>query len=611
MLAALLLLSSIIHHPSSAFAGECAPDATCSHAIAMWGEPKYPAGFTHFDYTNADAPKGGHVKYASIGTFDNLNDNILKGVPAEGLGMIYDTLITSSDDEPFTKYGLLAETIELAKDRSWVSYHLRPEAKWQDGQPVTAEDVVWSFDTLRAKGSPQFASYYRDVTEAEAIDPHTVKFTFAGTTNRELPLILGQLPILPKHYYTDGKHDFEKTTLEPPLGSGPYKVDAVEPGKWIRYTRVKDYWAKDLPVNKGHYNFDTITYDYYRDSTVAIEAFKAGEYDLREENIAKSWANDYDFPAAKDGRVIKAELHNERPSGMQGFVFNIRRPQFQDRELRRALQAILDFEWMNKNLFFNQYTRNISYFDNSEYASTGLPQGKELEVLEPFRKELPEDVFTQEYKVTATDGSGNNRTQLLEARKILDAAGYKIVDGALISPKTGKPVTIEFLLSQPTYERVCAPMVANLKKLGIAATIRTVDSAQYIKRLEGFDFDMILHTFAESLSPGNEQEDYWSSSRADVNGSRNVIGIKDKTVDALVQKIVTATDKESLVANTRALDRVLLHGHYVIPNWYINHFRTAYWNRFGIPKVRQKYVVDFQNWWIEPEKDKQLPELKR
>ena len=584
-----------------AYGVECSPDAICSHGRAMWDEPKYEPDFTHFDYTNPDAPKGGDVTYAAIGTFDSLNGHILKGIPAAGINMIYDSLLADGGDEPFTKYGLLAHTIELAKDNSWVIYHLRPEARWHDGVPITAEDVVWSFNTLIKDGSPQWRSYYREVEKVEALDAHQVKFTFTVTTNRELPLILGQFSILPKHYYET--HNFTETTLKPPLGSGPYKIAALDAGKWVKYQRVADYWAKDLPVNMGRYNFDTITYDYYRDATVAVEAFKAREYDLRNENISKTWATAYDFPAIQQGHVIKEELEHERPTGMQGFVINTRRDKFKDRALREALLYTLDFEWTNKTLFYGAYNRTTSYFSNSGLASSGLPTGKELKMLDQYRDQLPERIFTEPYHIPITDGSGNNRKQLLAAKKVLEDAGWQVNDGKLLDPKTNQPLELEFLLVSPSFERVVAPMLKNMKKLGITATMRTVDSAQYIKRLEEFDFDITVHSFGQSHSPGNEQEDYWHSSRVNVPGSRNLAGVNDPVVDALVAKIITAQDKETMIAATHALDRVLLYGFYVIPNWHIRNFRLIYWNRFSRPAIREKYFPGFNNWWIDKEKD--------
>ncbi|MCB2081272.1 MAG: ABC transporter substrate-binding protein [Rickettsiales bacterium] len=582
----------------------CHPDATCTHALAIWGDPKYPTDFQHFDYVNPDASKGGDVTQVAIGTYDNLNGFILKGVSAAGMGMIYDTLLTKSEDEPFTGYGLLAEGIELANDRSWVIFHLRPEAKWHDGVPITAEDVVFTFNTKITEGHPHYRSYYREVEKVEALSAHQVKFTFSSTTNRELPLIVGEMGILPKHYYDTV--DFTKTTLEPPLGSGPYKVEQVDAGKSIRYVRVPDYWGKDLPVNRGQNNFGSITYEYYRDATVAIEAFKAGKYDLRSEYISKVWATAYDIPAVKDGRIIKEEIPHENPTGMQAFVMNLRRDKFSDPRVREALGCAFDFEWTNHNIFYDAYTRTTSYFSNSEYASSGLPEGKELVLLESLKDKVPSSVFTEKFTVPVTDGSGNNREQLRKAKALLEEAGWVVKDGVRVNAETGQPLDIEILLSSPAYERPTSPFVRNLKRLGIQASIRTIDAAQYIKRMEEFDFDMVIGSFGQSLSPGNEQKDYWHSSSADIPGSRNVAGIKDEAVDILVEKVVQAESKEDLVAAAHALDRVLLHHHYVIPQYHVRSFRVAHWNRFGKPAVRPKYSLGFGTWWVDPEKDAAL-----
>ncbi len=595
----------------------CRAEATCSHGLALWDPLKYPESFTHFDYTNPNAPKGGDVTFATIGSFDSLNNHILKGTPAEGLEMLYDSLIVSSDDEPFAKYGLLAHTIELAKDGTWVAFHLRPEARWHDGAPLTAADVAFSFDTIMKDGHPFYRTYFREVKEAIAEAPHIIRFNFETGDNRELPLILGQLPILPKHYYE--QHPFAETTLEPPLGSGPYRIAKVDAGKSITYERVADYWGKDLPVNKGRYNFDTITYDTYRDATVAIEAFKAGEYDIRLENVAKLWAEAYAGPALERGDIIKMERAHERPAGMQGFVMNLRRSKFQNLKLRKALQYVFDFEWSNKHLFHSAYTRTQSFFENAEFASTNLPVSEaEMALLEPYQDELGEAFFTNAYSVPTTDGSGNNRAQLMKAQEILKSicpepcpanaqTNWHYKDGTLVrqvKDRTGttmheEQMEIEFLLSSPLFERVVSPIIRNLSRLGIKATIRTVDPAQYIERIEQFDFDIIVHSFPQSLSPGNEQKDYWHSSRADIPGSRNVAGLKSGAVDALIPAIINAKDTQDLITATRALDRVLLHKYFVIPQYHIAKHRIAYWNKFGMPEQPPKYLPGFESWWVK------------
>jgi len=431
------------------------------------------------------------------------------------------------------------------------------------------------------RASPFYRLYFASIAKAEKVGPRKVKFTFVDGVNRELPLITGQMPVLSKDYWRG--RDFSKTTLTPPLGSGPYRIKSFEPGRSITYERVKDYWGKDLGVRKGQDNFDTIRYDYYRDATVALEAFKAGEYDFRQENISKNWATAYDFPAIKKGLVIKEEIRHQRPTGMQAFVFNTRREIFRDRRVREALAYAFDFEWTNKNLFYGQYTRTRSYFSNSELASKGLPSSAELKILEPYRGRIPDEVFTKVYQPPKTDGSGNIRQNLRRAFKLLAAAGWTFRDRKLVNAETGKPFTFQILLVQPTWERIALPFVRNLKRLGIDASVRTVDTAQYQKRVEEFDFDMVVGMFGQSLSPGNEQRDLWSSAAAATPGSRNIIGIKDKVVDQLIDLIIAAPDWKSLVARTRALDRVLLWGYYVIPHWHIRSFRIASWNKFGRP----------------------------
>jgi len=586
----------------------CPENHTCSHAKSMWETPKYDKDFKHFDYANPDAPKGGTLKRATIGSFNSFNTNILKGIPAAGVGQIYDTLITDSGDESFTKYGLIASEIQLANDGGSVSFIIRDEAKWHDGTKITPDDVVFSFEILTTKGHPFYRSYYREVEKVEKTAENRVTFTFATKTNRELPLILGQLPILPKAYYD--KHDFTKTSLDIPLGSGPYKIDSFDAGKWIKYKRVENYWGKDLAVNKGRYNFDEIIFEYYRDFSVAIEAFKAGEYDLRQENIAKVWATSYNIDQVKNKKMIKENIKHERPTGMQAFAYNIRLPKFQSRKVREAISYAFDFEWTNKNIFYSSYSRNDSYFSNSEFASSGLPTGMELEILKEVSNEVGkehiiDEVFNKKFAVPVTNGSGKIRKNLKIAKKLLEESGLKVEKGALILPD-GKPFELEFLLSSPTYERLVSPMIENLNKLGIKATIRTVDSSQYVKRLENFDFDIIVNSFGQSLSPGNEQEDYWGSSRADIKGSRNVIGIKNPAIDALIKRIISAKNKEVLVAATKALDRVLLHNHFVIPHYNSRDHRVIYWNKFSRPAVNEKYLLGIENWWFDKEKAKKI-----
>ncbi len=577
------------------------------HGMSMYGDLKYGPGFTHFEYANRNAPKGGDVRLAAIGTFDTLNPFILKGVAAAGLGQMFDTLMTGSADEPFSEYGLLAESIEVPADRSWVVFTLRPEARFHDGSAVTAEDVIWTFETLKTKGQPFYRAYYGQAKQAEKVGDRRVKFTFGPGDNRELPLILGQLPVLSKAYWE--KHDFEKTTLEPPLGNGAYRIESVDAGRSVVYRRVKDYWGAKLPVNAGRENFDVIRYDYYRDASVALEALKAGEYDFRQENVSRNWATAYNVPAVTQGLIRREEIKNQVPTGMQGYFYNTRRPAFRDPRVRHALAYAFDFEWTNKNLFYGAYARTTSYFSNSELASSGLPGPDELRVLEPLRGKVPAEVFTQEYRPPTTDGAGNIRENIGAALALLKEAGWTIKGQKLVSAR-GEPLTFEILLSEPTWERITLPFAKNLERLGVTARVRTVDPAQYQKRLEDFDFDMTVEVRAESLSPGNEQRDFWSSESAKIRGSQNIAGIADSAIDRLIELVISAPDRPSLVARTRALDRVLLWGHYVIPHWHIQAFRVAYWDKFSRPAISPKYGLGFDTWWVDPQKAAALARRK-
>ncbi len=572
--------------------------AAPQHALTLYDEPpKYPANFKHVDYVNPDAPKGGTFRESAMGSFDSLNPFISKGVPADNISLVFDTLAQQGLDEPITEYGLIAGKIEKAPDNSWVRFYLRPEARFHDGHPVHAEDVVFTFDTLIKQGSPIYRTYYADVAEVVAEDPLRVLFKFKHTSNRELPLILGQLPVLPKHWWAG--RDFAKSSLEIPLGSGPYKVAEVKPGRSIRYERVKDYWAKDLPINKGLYNFDYRISDYYRDSTVALEALKAGQFDYWQETTAKNWANAYNVPAVAEGRLIKEELPNGNPTGMQGFVFNIRKPMFQDVRVRKAISLLLDFEWSNKQLFNGAYTRTRSYFENSDMAATGLPGPAELAILEPLRGRIPPQAFTEAFAPPKTDASGMIRSQQREAYQLLQEAGWRIVDDKMVDTN-GKPASIEFMLFQTDFERILLPFKRNLADLGIDLVIRRVDVSQYVNRVRSRDFDMMVGSFPQSSSPGNEQREFWQSSSADNPGSRNYIGLKDPAIDELVEQLINADSRNSLVAHAKALDRVLQFGYYVIPNWHIKTYRVAYWNHLGHPEVPPRYDVGINTWWIKP-----------
>ncbi len=602
MKTALLLATILFSSPALAQAPAATTAPKTVHALAMHGDPKYPADFKHLGYVNPDAPKGGVFRQHVIGTFDSLNPFIVKGMPAAGTGLIYETLLEQSSDEPFTEYAALAETIEMPEDRSWVIFNLRPQAKWHDGVALTADDVVWTFNTLITEGTPFYKAYYGNVKTVEALTPQKVKFTFDMTGNRELPLIMGQIAVLPKHYWTAEGRKFGETTLVAPLGSGPYKLSTVKPGEAVEYTRVTDWWAKDLPINKGRYNFDRLVYEYYRDANVALEAFLGGRYDFRQENTAKLWATAYESPAVKSGKIKKDEIHHKLPQGAQGFIFNLRKPIFQDREVRRAISAAFDFEWSNKQFAHGSYTRTRSYFSNSDMEAKGLPSAAELKILEPFRDRIDPAVFGEEFNPPKTDGSGNNRDKLAGANELLNKAGYPMgPDGIRVNSKTGQKLEFEFIDNNPAFERWIAPFIQNLKKIGIKATYRTIDASQYQNRMNKFDFDMTVMVIPQSSSPGNEQREYWGSDRADMEGSRNYIGIKDPVIDELVKQIVSANTREDLVAYSSALDRVLQWGYYMVPNWYMPAWRLAYWDKFGKPEVLPDYNLNISDvWWAKP-----------
>ncbi|MDF3010040.1 MAG: putative oligopeptide transporter subunit [Burkholderiales bacterium] len=569
----------------------------------MHGDPKYGPGFRHFDYVNPDAPKGGELRLAAEGSFDNLNPFIPRGTAAAGASAMFETLLVGSADEPFTEYGLLAETIEVPKDRSWALFTLRREARWHDGRPVTAEDVIFSLETLRKHGHPFYRFYYQAIAGVEKAGERQVRFSFAAGDNREMPLIAGQLPILPRHYWQghndrEGR-DFSRTTLEPPLGSGPYRIAGFETGRHVLLERVREYWGRDLAVNRGMHNFDRIRYDYFRDATVIREAVKAGSVDLRFENQAKAWALDYDTPAVREGRLRKHAFDHDRPAGMQGFAMNTRRPIFQDLRVRQALAFAFDFEWSNRNLFFGQYKRSESYFANAELAATGLPSAAEKKLLEPWRGQIPGEVFSEEYRAPATDGSGWPRENLRRAFALLAEAGWMVRDLRLVNERTGQPFSFEILLVGSGFERIVLPYVRNLKRLGIEARVRVVDSSQYINRLRAFDFDMIVSSWGQSNSPGNEQRDYWGSAAAKTAGSRNYTGISSPAVDALIDAIIAAPDRASLVERTRALDRVLLWSHLVVPNWHSPVDRVVFWDKFGYPEPPPMQGTATDYWWAK------------
>ena len=587
---------------------------TRHHALSLIGEPKYPADFTHFGYANPDAPKGGVARLADIGGFDSLNPVLYRGEKAAGLGLVTESLMSDSIDEPSTSYGLIAEWASYPEDYSSVTFKLRDEARWHDGTPITADDVIYSLEVNKT-ANPRLGLYYKNVTRAETTGDKEVTFYFDTKNNRELPMIMGQLTILPKHYWT-GKdasgetRDPMKTTLEPPLGSGPYRIKQASPGRSVTYERVADYWGKDLPVNKGQWNYDEIRFDYYRDETVAFESFKAGNLDYWQETSAKNWATAYDFPALRDGNVKRQEVTIKRTQPMQAFVLNLRRPQFQDQRVRQALGLAFDFEWANKNLFYGQYERVGSYFQNSELAALPEPpKGRELEILNEIKDQVPAEVFTEVHKNPVNDSRDSMRSNLRQSVKLLKEAGWEVKNGALTNVKTGQKMTIEVLLVSPLFERIVQPYLRNLERLGVKGSIRLVDSAQYTRRLNVFDYDIIVSTFAQSDSPGNEQRDFWGSEAADREGSMNLIGIKDPAIDKLVDHIIFAKDREELIAATRALDRVLLWHDFVVPQWFSPNVRIAYWNRYGQPKELPGLTPGFlQVWWYDRQMTEKLPD---
>jgi microcin C transport system substrate-binding protein len=593
-----------------------AQDASWKHALSLFGEPKYPSGFKRFDYVNPAAPQGGLVRQIALGTFDNFNLVVagVKGSLANGIGLLTETLMTPSLDEVSSEYGLLAEAVSHPPDRSSVTYRLRANARWHDGKPVTPEDVVFSFVAFK-RNSPQLAAYYRHVTKAEKSGERDVTFVFDAPGNRELPQIVGELTVLPKHWWEGSdakgrKRDVALTTLEPMLGSGPYKIKDFVPGRTIVYEKVAGYWGKDLNVNVGANNFAQLRFDYYRDSTVALEAFKGDQVDWRMENSAKNWATAYDFPAVNDKRVVLEEFPIRNFATMQAFAFNIRRDKFKDPRVRRAFNFAFNFEEMNKQLFYGQYKRIASYFEGTELASSGLPEGKELEILQTVREQVPAELFSKPYTNPVSGNPQAVRNNLREALKLLREAGYEIRNTKLVNAKTGKPFNVEFLVEDPATERFVLFYQPSLQRIGMTVTVRLVDSAQYENRLRQWDFDTTTASWGESLSPGNEQRGYWGSAAADQPGSRNLVGIKNPAVDKLIEHIIYAKDRDGLVAATRALDRVLLWNFYVVPQWTYGKQRTARWDRFSHPETMPKYgLAAFPTiWWWDESKAAKVPQ---
>ncbi len=594
------------------------------HAYTVLGEPALPAGFPHFPYVNPTAPKGGEVALASVGTFDNFNPFILRG-SADGHGIsswvglagvgsgtssghVWESLLTGSADEASTGYGHLAESIEVAADKTWTAFTLRPEAKFSDGTPVTAEDAAWTFRTLIEKGRPAYRIQYTDVKDVVVEGPRRMRFNFNTGRNRDLPLMVGGLPVLPKHFFET--RDFSKPLTEAPVGSGPYRVSAFELGRSIVYSRDPKWWAANMPTGIGTNNFDRVRIEYFRDSTVAMEAFKAGKSDIRGENISKNWATAYDFPAVKTGLVLRRDFPHQLPQGMQGWAMNTRRAVFADPRVRQAIGLAFDFEWTNKNLFYSAYTRTGSYFTNTDNAAAGLPSPAERALLEPYRASLPMGLFDRPFALPVTDGSGTNRDQLKQALELLREAGWTVKDRKLVDAN-GRQLSFTILVYDPSFERIALPYVQSLLKLGLDAKVRSVDAAQYQRLTDDYDYDMILTSYGTSELPGNETRDYWSCASRDPKGGNNVSGICDKAIDALIEKIVAADAREPLRDAARALDRVLLWNWYMVPNWHGGAFHIAHWDRFSFPGKPMREGVNFDTWWVDEAKAARLAEARK
>lgn len=599
----LLFLSLALSFPASATISE-------SHGYAQFGTLKYPASFSHFDWVNPDAPKGGTLRIMASGTFDTLNPYTFKGSSPistahflqYGANELNEPLMVGtgaydpSGDEPASSYGLIARSVEYSEDRSWVVFNLRPEARFHDGKPITAYDVAFSYRLLRNDGHPQYRTNLQEVKRVDILGRHRIRFVFKRTGNPLLILRLGELPVLPQHYWKD--RDFKSTTFEAPLGSGSYRIVQVVPGRRLVFERVKDWWGKDLPVNRGKYNFDRVEVEFYRDNHVAFEAFKAGEFDFYIENQAKNWSNGYHFPAVTRGEVIRAEIPHQIPTQTQALFMNTRRDLFSDRRVREALGLMFDFEWTNRTLFNNAYVRAASYYPNSEFSATGKPEGAEWLLLSPHRDKLPARLLTEPPTQPVTDGRGIPRETLRRALGLLAEAGWKPAGQELRNAR-GQRLEFEIMLVNPSLERILQPYTANLASIGIRANLRTVDRAQYKQRLDQFDYDMILLTLPQTLSPGLEQSLYFHSSQVNIKGGKNYAGVNDPVVDEMIDKLLSAQTRDEQVAATRALDRVLLWQHYSIPNWYINYHRLAYRNRFAFVTT-PPYTLGLRTWWLKP-----------
>lgn len=589
---------------------EARANGLASHGLSAFGDLKYPADFRQFDYVNPRAPKGGELRLWSLESFDSLNPFLLRGVPADGMAyngiategaFVFESLMEPAMDEPDSYYGLIARSAELAPDRSAVAFEMRPEARFHDGTPITADDVVFSLNALVAHGHPRYRLLYSQVALVEAAGPHRVVFRFKPGAPRDLHLLVGAMPVLSAAFFRD--RPFGQASLEPILASGPYRVERVDAGRSITYRRVGDYWARELPVNRGRHNFDRIRFEYYRDRDVAFEAFFAGRYDFRQEPGPKNWATGYDRPPLQKGLIQRETLRDHTPSGVQGFFLNTRREQLADRRVRAALALAYDFEWSNRTLFYSLFKRMRSMFENSEMAARGRPEGAELDLLEPYRSLLPGEVFTEEFQPPQTDGSGNARDNLRRAQALLAEAGYHVRDGRLVHEKTGQPLRIEFLLFEGVFQRVVAPYLRNLERLGVEASVRLIDNASFQNRMERFEFDIIVRRFVQPLTPGSEQRNFWGSMGAATPGSLNFAGVRDPVVDAMIERIEKASSRAELMTAARALDRVLTWNWYVIPHFYSGNYRIAFWNRFGRPETKPKYALGvLDTWWHDPKK---------
>ena len=590
-LCAVLIAASVV-------AVAAAAQAEPAHGIAMHGSPKYATDFTHLDYANPDAPQGGTLRLAAVGSFDSLNPHIVMGKPAAGLSYIHETLLRRVWDEPFTLYGAIAETVEVPDDRAWVAFTLREEAHFSDGTPITVDDVIFSLETIRTHGRPNSRATYEQVVDVQRMSYRTVKLVFEDNTNRELPLLIGGfLPILSKAYWSG--RDFTETTLEPPVGSGPYVIETVDPGRSIVYRRDPNYWGNDLALSAGHFNFDEIRYEYYRDAGVSLEAFKAGDYDQRYEFNANRWETGYDFPAAHDGRVVLKSFDHGIASGLRGIGFNLRRPLFQDRRVRRALALAFDFEWINKNLLRSAYERTASIYDNSVMAPDGPPSDAELRLLEPWRDQLPPEVFGPPYAPPVTDGSGGDRRNQRAATALLREAGWQVADGKLVDAD-GQPFRFEIMLRSQSNEKIALSFKNSLERLGIDVDVRLVDSTQYQARLEAYDFDMAIRFWGVSLSPGSEQQNYWGSVSAASPGSRNEVGVTNPAIDAMIEALMGSRTREDMVTAARAIDRVIMWEQYSIPLYHRSGFRVAHWSKLGYPETIPIYGPVIEAWWAEP-----------